>query len=520
VFISHTKDGSSWLKTMSSERDFNEIITSLAKKRGFFWGPSPEIYGGSAGFYDLGPLGKLLKNRLENVIRSSFVRANFWEVECPTVSPAMVWKASGHLDGFMDPVTQCTKCGQVYRADNLISEQSPSTTISGRTVNELTEIIKSLNIICPACKSSLGPVEFFNLMLKTRLGLDQDAYLRPETATTTYLLFKRILTFFRDKLPMSVFQIGKAYRNEISPRQGMLRLREFTQTEGQLFILDEDERSWPQFESIKNDMLPLLPYQHQQKGADKPLKMKMSDAIKKGHFQTPAYAWCVNLAYSIFRSMGFLEEKMRLRQHFPTERAHYAKDAWDVEIHTESFGWVECCGIHDRGNYDLTRHQEFSKERLSVTVEKQAIVPNVLEIAFGIERPLFCLLDNSFQPKSEARDTDWLKFAPEVAPIQVAVFPLMGKDELLGPAREIYDDVIDAGLIAQFDIGGSIGRRYRRQDEVGTPFCITIDYTTVEDGTVTIRDRDSMEQVRVHRNELTATLKKLVRGTIHFDSLK
>jgi glycyl-tRNA synthetase len=504
---------------MSSERDFNETITGLAKKRGFFWGPSPEIYGGSSGFYDLGPLGKLLKNRLENIIRSSFVRANFWEVECPTVSPAMVWKASGHLEGFMDPLTQCTKCGQVYRADNLIVEQSPGVSISGKTVNELTEIIKSLNIMCPTCKGILGPVESFNLMLKTRLGLDQDAYLRPETATTTYLLFKRFLTFFRDKLPMSVFQIGKAYRNEISPRQGMLRLREFTQTEGQLFILEEDENHWAQFEEIKNDILPLLPYQIQEEEG-KPLKMKMTDALKKGHFQNPAYAWCVHLAYSIFRSMGFLEEKMRLRQHFPIERAHYAKDAWDVEIHTESFGWVECCGIHDRGNYDLTRHQEFSKERLSVTVDKQPIVPNVLEIAFGIERPLFCLLDNSFRPETEARDTDWLQFPPEVAPIQVAVFPLMGKDELLGPAHEIYDDVIDAGFIAQFDVGGSIGRRYRRQDEVGTPFCITIDYTTVEDGTVTIRDRNSMEQVRVHRSELTATLKKLVRGSIHFESLK
>jgi len=519
-FISHTTDHAGWLSTMSSERDFNEIITGLAKKRGFFWGPSPEIYGGSSGFYDLGPLGKLLKNRLENQIRSSFVRANFWEVECPTVSPAMVWKASGHLDGFIDPITQCTKCEQIYRADNLIEEQSPGTKISGKSIDELTETIKAHNIVCPSCKSPLGPVESFNLMLKTRLGLDQEAYLRPETATTTYLLFRRFLTFFRDKLPMSVFQIGKAYRNEISPRQGMLRLREFTQTEGQIFILEEDEKDWPQFEDIKNDVLPLLPYPTQQKGDSKPVKMKMSDAIKKGHFQNPAYAWCVHLTYSIFKNMGFSEEKMRLRQHFPTERAHYAKDAWDVEIHTESFGWVECCGIHDRGNYDLTRHQEFSKEKLSVSVNKQPVVPNVLEIAFGIERPLFCLLDNSFQPESEARDTDWLKFPPEVAPIQVAVFPLMGKDELLAPSREIFDSIIEAGFIAQFDVGGSIGKRYRRQDEVGTPFCITIDYTTMDDGTITIRDRDSMEQVRIHKDELIPTLKKIVRGSIRFESLK
>jgi glycyl-tRNA synthetase len=504
---------------MSSERDFSDIITGLAKKRGFFWGPSPEIYGGSSGFYDLGPLGKLLKNRLENAIRTSFVRANFWEVECPTVSPEAVWKASGHLDGFIDPVTKCTKCEQIYRADNLIEEQAPGTQIAGKSVDELTAIIKELGIVCASCKSPLGPVDSYNLMMKTRLGLDQDAYLRPETATSTYLLFRRFLTFFRDKLPMSVFQIGKAYRNEISPRQGMLRLREFTQTEGQIFILEEDEQNWPQFEDIKDEELPLLSLQIQEKGGNEPVKMKISDAFKKGHFQKPAYAWCVFLAYSIFRNMGFAEDKMRLRQHLQTERAHYAQDAWDIEIHTDSFGWVECCGVHDRGNYDLTRHQEFSKEKLHVKVNKQPVVPNVLEIAFGVERPLFCLIDNSFQPESEERDTDWLRFPPAVAPIQVAVFPLMGKSELQEPAQLIFNEIVDAGFISQYDVGGSIGKRYRRQDEVGTPFCVTIDYTTIEDGTVTIRNRNSMEQVRIPKDELVAVLRKLVKETVQFESL-
>jgi glycyl-tRNA synthetase len=505
---------------MSSERDFSDIITSLAKKRGFFWGPSPEIYGGASGFYDLGPLGKLLKNRLENQIRSAFVHANFWEVECPTVSPAEVWKASGHLDGFIDPVTQCTKCGQVYRADNLIEEKAPDTNIAGQSVEQLSETISKIGIVCPSCKGTLGPVETYNLMMRTRLGLDQDAYLRPETATTTYLLFKRFLTFFRDKLPMSVFQIGKAYRNEISPRQGMLRLREFTQTEGQIFLLEKDELEWPPFEDIKNEKLPLVTYQAQGKGKLNSVMTKMSEAIKEGYFQKPAYAWCVYLGYDIFRKMGFSENKMRLRQHLPTERAHYAADAWDIEIHTESFGWVECCGVHDRGNYDLSRHQEFSKQSLHVKVDKKPVVPEVLEIAFGIERPLFCLIDNSYRPESKERDTEWLQFPPEVSPIQVAVFPLMGKEELLGPATEIFNEIRDAGFVAQFDIGGSIGKRYRRQDEVGTPYCITIDYTTIEDGTATIRDRDSMAQVRIHRDDLVKTLKGLVRGTTLFESLQ
>ncbi len=502
---------------MSSEKDFSEIVSGLAKKRGFYWGPSPEIYGGSAGFYDLGPLGKLLKNRLENVIRTSFVKANFWEVECPTVSPEIVWKASGHLDGFIDPLTKCTKCEQVYRADNLVEELADGESLKGLSLEEMTSRIQELGIQCPKCKSELGSVEQYNLMLKTTLGLDQTAYMRPETATSTYLLFRRLLTFFRDKLPAMVFQIGNAYRNEISPRQGMLRLREFTQVEGQIFILDADEMNWAPYEEVKTETLPLLTYQSQESGSEDVQKVALEQAVKKGYFQKPAYAWCVWLAHKIFSGMGFDDSNMRLRQHLPTERAHYAADAWDVELHTKSFGWVECCGIHDRGNYDLSRHQEFSKQKLSVKVDKKPVVPNVLEIAFGVERPLFCLIDNCYDVNEKGEV--WLRFPPHLAPIQAAVFPLMGKEELVGPAAEIYHDILDSGLVTQLDQGGSIGRRYRRQDEIGTPFCITVDYDTLEDDTVTLRERDSMQQVRIKRSEVVPVLHQLVKREITFSSL-
>ncbi len=501
---------------MPTEKDFTDVIYGLSRKRGFFWGPSPEIYGGTAGFYDLGPLGKLLKNRLEGQIRAAFVRANFWEVECPIVSPAVVWKASGHLEGFIDPVTRCTKCGQAYRADTLIEEEFPDAHIHGLSLEALTEKIQELGVVCPSCGGALGPVEQYNLMLRTRVGLDTEAYLRPETATTTYLLFKRLLTFFRHRLPASVFQIGKAFRNEISPRQGMLRLREFTQVEGQIFLLDSHEQDWAPFSGIADRRLPLLPYQLQESGTETPLDITVGEALDKGYFQTPAYAWCVHLAYSIFRDMGFGEDVMRLRQHLPEERAHYAADAWDVEIHTRSFGWVECCGVHDRGDYDLSRHQKYSKERLSVKVDKKPVIPNVLEIAFGVERPLYCLIDNAYV---EDEERTWLRFPSPVAPIQVAVFPLMGKPELVGPAREIYNTLLNSGLVVYYDQGGSIGRRYRRQDEIGTPFCITVDYDTLEDHTVTVRDRDSMAQVRVKCSELTSTLHSLVRSETTFASL-
>lgn len=502
---------------MASERDFGETVIGLCKKRGFFWGPSPEIYGGSSGLYDLGPLGKLLKNRLESEIRSSFVRANFWEVECPTVSPEIVWKASGHLEGFVDPVTRCTKCGQAFRADNLIEEEVPDADIKGFSLDKLTEKIRELGVHCPVCNGQLGPVERFNLMLKTRLGLDQDAYMRPETATTTYLIFKRLLTFFRDKLPAAVFQIGKAYRNEISPRQGILRLREFTQVEAQLFILHSDESNWPAFDDVKTHELPLLPYKVQMDGSREVSTLKVSDALRQGHFKTKAYAWCVDLAYQVFRSMGFQPESLRLRQHLPTERSHYAADAWDVEVHTKSFGWVECCGVHDRGNYDLGRHQQYSKENLSVKDGNESVVPNVLEIAFGVERPLFCHIDNAYAEDSERV---WLRFPPNIAPIQVGVFPLMGKPELTGPSHEIYDEILDSGLTTYLDSTGSIGRRYRRQDEIGTPFCVTVDYDSLSDKTVTVRDRDTMEQVRVLRSDLVGILRSLVRGNLTIKGLK
>ncbi|TFF91146.1 glycine--tRNA ligase [Candidatus Thorarchaeota archaeon] len=502
---------------MTSEDDFADTIYSLSKKRGFFWGPSPEIYGGSAGFYDLGPLGKLLKNRLESVIRSAFVKANFWEVECPTVSPRIVWEASGHIEGFIDPITECTKCGQTYRADNLIEEYMPEEKVAGLDLDELTEKLQELEIVCPSCKGELGPVQEYNLMLKTELGLDQEAYMRPETATSTYLLFKRLLTFFRHKLPGSVFQIGKAYRNEISPRQGMLRLREFTQVEGQIFLVESDAEEWPDFELVENEEIPLLPSEVQERDSDDVMWISMGQALKKGHFHTPAYAWCVHLAYLIFSGMGFPKNSIRLRQHLENERAHYAIDAWDVEIHTRSFGWVECCGVHDRGDYDLKRHQEYSGENLSVKVNKKPVVPSVLEIAFGVERPLYALLDNAY---AEDEERVWLKFNPEVSPIQVAVFPLMSKDKLMEPALEIYEEINDSGLIVYFDKGGSIGRRYRRQDEIGTPFCVTIDYDTLDDTTVTIRERDSMEQIRVRRENLVMTLRDLVRGRVGFETLQ
>ncbi len=507
-----------------NSQDLSDTVMSLLKKRGFIWGPSPELYGGLSGFYDFGPLGKLVKNKIESIVRKVFVRAGYWEVECPTVSPRVVWEASGHVEGFIDPVTKCKSCGSIYRADNLIEEFQPDLDIKGKSFDELTSIIKEHGIKCPSCGGELGEVMEFHLMMRTTIGLDKEAFLRPETATTTYLLFKRLKNFFRDKLPFKVFQIGKAYRNEISPRQGVLRLREFTQVEGQMVILEEQEDPFEEFEKIKDEILPMLPYQLQLEGKFEPINISLGEALEKGYLQKEAYAWSIYVAYSAFKEMGFKEGNIRLRQHLPTERAHYAKDAWDIEIISNRYGWIECCGIHDRGNYDLSRHQKYSKESLSVKVNKKPVVPNILEIAFGVERPLYCALEQSYREdiiKQENKEEKrvWLDLPVSIAPIEVGVFPLMNKPPLTELASKVYNILIEEGIYAYFDVSGSIGKRYRRMDEIGTPFSITIDYDSLEDNTVTIRDRNTMEQKRVKISDLSEIMKNLIKGKKSFSNL-
>jgi len=464
-------------------------VLDLAKRRGFIWGPSPNIYhGGVSGFYDWGPLGKLLKNKVENKIRNGFLTHNFWEVECPTIMPKVVWEASGHYEGFFDPIVKDLKTNSVYRADHLIKEENPNLKIDGLNFEELNKIIKQKKIKSPK-GNELSDVQPYSLMMRTTLGLDQEAYLRPETATTTYLLFKEYYNFFRTKLPFSVFQIGKAYRNEISPRQGVLRTREFTQAEAQLFIYSEDENNFEKFKEYKNKIIPI-------KG-----KNKLKDIIQKKILKKQAYAYMVYVAYSIVKEMGFEDKNLRIRQHSKKELAHYAEDAWDIEINTKRFGWLEICGVHDRKNYDLKRHNEYAKLNLKK-------IPNILEIAFGIERLTYCLLEHSFK---ENKLRSWLNFNSGMSPIDVAVFPLVRKDKLPEKAKEIFK-LLEKDFVCIYDETGSIGRLYRRMDEVGTSLCCTVDHESLKKEDVTIRDIKTMKQVRVKIKNLNDVINQLLDG--------
>lgn len=493
-------------------KDYNKI-TSLFKRKGYVWGPSPEIYeGGVAGFYDLGPLGAMLFNNIENLVRSIYFENNYYEIKAPLIMPRKVWEASGHLGGFTDPLTKCTKCGSVYRVDKLIKELHPKEQVDGLTYKEYDEKLEKLGIKCLSCKGLLSKTVPQNMMLKTTIGLDEEAYLRPETATTTYLQFKRYYEFFRNKLPFGVFQIGTAFRNEISPRNGLIRKREFTQAEAQLFIFESDKDKYEEFKEFKDLELPLLTWKDQDK-KDKPKKISLKKALKKKIIQNKAYAVSLAVAYQLAMELELKKDKLRFRQHYPNERAFYALDAWDLEFKTDCFGWIEICGVHDRSDYDLKQHAKYSGKDLRVKHGREKEVPHILEIAPGVERLVYATLEQAYE---EEEERTVLRLPPNLAPIRIKVFPLLSKDGLPEKAEEVYELLMKEDFYAEYDESGSIGRRYRRADEEGAPFCITVDHDTLKDDSVTIRDRDSMKQIRVRINELEDVLEEAIEGDIDF----
>ncbi|MFX1469328.1 MAG: glycine--tRNA ligase [Promethearchaeota archaeon] len=489
-------------------RDNIETFNSLIKRRGFIWGPSPEIYGGLAGFYSYGPAGMALKNNILSLFRQELRYFGFGEVECPTIMPEIVWIASGHLERFIDPVVRCNKCSTLYRADQFIQEQLPDNKIDGLSLKEMERLMKEHNLKCPKCDTTINSLEEYNLMLKTQVGNNITAYLRPETATTTYLLFNRLDQDARRQYPIRIYQYGKAYRNEISPRQGVIRMRAFDQFEIQLFIGKQQEMVFEDYEKIKKNKLPLLDWKLQEKNIDIPELISLDKAIKTNIVKKPAFGYCLYIAHYLTEILGFPEEVLRFRQHSINERAHYADDAWDLEVKTKQFGWVEICGVHDRTDYDLKRHGEFSKQNFEIAMNSNSEtkeIPQILEIAFGIDRIIYTLLEISFKVEEDRIN---LRLNTNLVPNTVAVFPLVkNKDDIRNLALEIHKKLLEHRITSFYDESGSIGKRYRRQDEIGTKWCITIDYETLDDNTVTIRERDSMEQIRVKILDLPEYIK-------------
>jgi len=567
-----------------------ERLAELAKRRGFFT-PTAEAYGGVAGFYTYGPQGATLKENVEDAWRDRFVtREGHMEIDAPTIMPEAVFEASGHLETFDDMVVDCADCGASHRADHLIEDATDIEEAESLPTEEVAALIADHGIACPACGAALAgePVDDFNLMFGTNIGPGDSSpgYLRPETAQGIFVEFPQLAEYARNQLPFGVAQIGRAYRNEISPRRGLVRVREFTQAELEHFV--DPERDEPPIESVEDVVLPL--YAAADQGADDGAarEMTVDEALDEGVIGDPWIAYYLGISKSWYERIGVDMDRFRYRQHLPGELSHYASDTWDAE--TEVAGdWIEVTGFADRGDYDLAQHEAHSGEAYSVfrqydeprTVERatvdpdmsylgpeyggtagaiadrlaalagrdpdafedeyvtvevegetytiptektgfsveevtesgEHVTPNVVEPSFGIGRLVYTVLaHNHRRDEVDGEKRDYLSLPPAMAPTLVGVFPLMDRDGLAERAEEVAGRLRDRGLPVAYDDAGSIGRRYRRQDEVGTPYCVTVDYDTLSEDTVTLRDRDTAAQRRVPVEDIPSTLAELRAG--------
>ena len=453
-----------------------DTLVALCKNRGFVY-PGSEIYGGLANTWDYGPLGVELKNNIKSAWRKKFIQEqpNIVGLDSAILMNPETWVASGHVGGFSDPLIDCKECKTRHRADKLIEEwaheQGKDMIADGMSEEELVKFIKENKIPCPDCgKTNFTDIRKFNLMFKTFQGVTEDAkaeiYLRPETAQGIFVDFKNVLRTSRKKMPMGIAQIGKSFRNEITPGNFIFRTREFEQMELEFFCKPGTDLDWHQY--------------------------------WKGFCEK----WLLDL--------GMKKENIRLRDHSPEELSHYSNATTDIEF-LFPFGWGELWGIADRTDFDLKQHTNHSKQDLSYqdpeTNEKY--IPYCIEPSLGADRVLLAFLCNSYEEEEIAKGDvrTVLHLHPYLAPYKLAVLPLSKK--LSGKAQEVYT-MLAKNFMCDYDEAGSIGKRYRREDEIGTPYCVTIDFDTLEDEAVTIRDRDTMEQVRVKIEDLTKWIQEKI----------
>ena len=485
-------------------------IQSITLRRGFFI-PSSEIYGGLAGFFDYGHLGVMMKNKFIQCWREFFIKSveNIYEIETSIIQPREVFEASGHLKSFVDPITQCEKCKSIFRADHLI-EDAINKFVEGLSPEELTKIIKDAGIKCPKCKGKLGDVRLFNLMFKTFVGPlgNKESYLRPETAQGIFVNFKRVLSATRAKLPFGIAQIGKSFRNEISPRHFIVRLRAFNQMEIEYFVHPEKLDECEYFKEVENVKLRILTREAQEKGGEE-IVITAKEAVEKNILPNKTFAYFLAKEMIFYQFLGIPFEALRFRHMLPEETPHYSKGNFDLEVKFD-FGWKEVVGNAYRTDYDLKNHMKYSGKDLTVTLDDGSkVIPHVIEPSFGIERSIYAMLLYVLR-EDKKRGWDWLDLKPKIAPFLAGIFPLVTKDKLPERAREVFN-MLKGCYDVFYDDRGSIGKRYARADEIGTPVCITIDYQTLEDDTVTMRDRNTTKQVRVKISELKNRLWKVLQ---------
>ncbi len=564
---------------MTANNDKYEILVKIAKKRGIFW-PAFEIYGGVAGFYEYGPVGVLIKRRIIDEWLRQVVYGRdglVVEVDTPIITPRIVLKASGHEDNFTDPVTECLKCGRTFRADHLIEERL-GINAEGLPLDKMAEIIRQNNIRCPVCGGELTPPKPALLLFKTEIGpyKGSPAYLRPETAQGMFVSFKNVFNSMRNKLPLGIAQVGRVGRNEISPRQGLIRLREFTIIELEFFFdpeKQEEEVNKYMDEELLNKKMNIITADMKLNNIKEPREYSARELIEKGIVKTPWMVYWMAVGNRFLRSLGIPADRIRFDEKLPEERAHYSEQTFDQEVLTEKYGWVEVAGYSYRTTYDLSRHIKYSgtdltafrrydkprekevikikpnpveirkrfvnkfseimkalasisQEELADKIVKQGyievngmrldkelffikrekikvhgekFVPHVVEPSFGLERIFYVVLENSLKISNERT---YLALTPRIAPYYVAVFPLVSgsKEEhqnIKNIAWTIYRGLLNSGIPAYYDEEGSIGRRYARADEIGIPYAVTVDYETLRNNTVTIRERDTRKQERI-----------------------
>lgn len=569
------------------------IISELARRRGFFW-QSYEIYGGVSGFVTYGFLGAKLKQNIENKLRELFVnKLGIVEIESPIIAPSNVLEASGHVDHFKEPMIECLKCKRRFRADHLLQEKAKLSELDVEklSLKELKEAIERHDVRCPECGGSFGEPKHFLTMFKTTIGPYSEAvgYGRPEAAQGIFVEFRRLYEMAREKLPFGVMQIGHALRNEISPRQGLIRLREFTIVDIEFFFDPEDPECFL-LKNVGDETLRLVLTESKLRGSEEIVEVTVKEALERGYIKVPWQAAFMALAKRLLVKLGVPAEKQRFIEKLPWERAHYSLQSFDQEVYVDRWGWVEVSGHAYRTDYDLKQHMRFSgvdtrvfkeyekpmirektivkplmtklgpifkgeakkiaemlaeanpeeveasfkekgyfmlgkrkilPEHVEITkfkVEERGrrFIPHVVEPSFGSDRLVYVTLEYAYRVKD---DRVVLSFPRDIAPIQVGVYPLVSKDGLPEKALQVYRMLVNEGFTVEYDEAGSIGRRYARADEAGIPLGITIDYETLKDDAVTIRDRDTWRQVRNRIDALPELLHKYFRRKIEFEDL-
>ncbi len=487
----------------------SDKILDIATKRGFFY-PTAEIYGAKAGFWTYGHLGTLMKRKFENLWRNYFLNLNdnYFEIEGSYILPENVFEASGHLKNFNDPLTQCKKCNFRFRADQLI-EDKLQINVEGLKQEALDKLIKDNKLKCPNCGSnSLSNILLFNMMFDVKIGAlgEEKAYLSPETAQNPYLSFKRQIMALREKLPIGLAMIGKAFRNEIAPRHGFFRLREFNQAELQIFFDPSLINKAENWNEVKNYKLKLFLVKNRKQN-----KVIEASCEETSKILPKYYTYhLAKIQQFYLEILKIPKDKFRFRELSQEEKAFYNKIHFDIELNSETLdGFKEVAGLHYRSDHDLKGHQESSKEKLEITYDNKKILPHVLELSFGIDRNIWALLDIFYK---EEKERNLFIFPSCISPFKTTVFPLVKNDDkLLKKTKEIYNEVKN-NFKTFYDESGSIGRRYRRAEEVGIYSMITVDFDTLKDNTITLRSRDTMKQVRIKLKDLNNKLTRFLEG--------